>query len=518
MADIRINSLPTTATSTSFDDYVAVDGSGNGTRKLSVYSPTFGGNLTVSGTGGGTFTGPVTFGSPTNIGSASAVWMGGNGSSGAFFNVPTGANIQLGINNSGLVSVTSTATTLQNNLTVSGTGTSSFAGVLQFAPDVWQRSGSTDRLYFSSAADRITYLKGGPAAGTGTAVTIRNGADATVASFSGNGDTSVTGNLTVSGGTITGGNGTANAFLTANSGSANQGGIKFQQASSDVWSLQTYTAGGDIRLYNYSTGSALIVESATKNATLAGNLTVSGSANALGGTNTGNSEVLALRGSGTTAQLRIAGAGADYVKYLALGFNTTSNYGWIDANQAGTGVKPLVVNPSGGNLLIGTTTDGGQKLQVSGTANISSTLTVNGAAANYALNAVGFVEAQGTTSSKGFRIYNTANGEAVNFQSNGITQTYDGTFDISSSNTTGLRIYGNAGSPLWRWVPWNGGSAGIVTNDSSGYINTSKSLPLLPITAPAAPASGWLLYTDSADSNKLKAKASTGTVVTLGTP
>lgn len=41
---------------------------------------------------------------------------------------------------------------------------------------------------------------------------------------------------------------------------------------------------------------------------------------------------------------------------------------------------------------------------------------------------------------------------------------------------------------------------------------------LAPQTAPASPASGWTLYTDSGDGNKLKAKASTGTVVTLGTP
>jgi len=39
-----------------------------------------------------------------------------------------------------------------------------------------------------------------------------------------------------------------------------------------------------------------------------------------------------------------------------------------------------------------------------------------------------------------------------------------------------------------------------------------------PQTAPASPASGWVLYTDSGDGNKLKAKASTGTVVTIGTP
>jgi hypothetical protein len=52
MADIRINSLPTTASASSSDDFLALDGATNGTRKLNAYSPTFGGNLTVSGTGG----------------------------------------------------------------------------------------------------------------------------------------------------------------------------------------------------------------------------------------------------------------------------------------------------------------------------------------------------------------------------------------------------------------------------------------------------------------------------------
>jgi hypothetical protein len=56
MADIRINSLPSTASSSSSDDFIAIDGATNGTRKLNAFSPTFGGNLTVSGTTGVTAT------------------------------------------------------------------------------------------------------------------------------------------------------------------------------------------------------------------------------------------------------------------------------------------------------------------------------------------------------------------------------------------------------------------------------------------------------------------------------
>lgn len=62
MADIRIKDLAVTAGSSASDDYLAVDGSTNGTRKLSAYSPTFGGNLTVSGTGNNVFRGTIRWG------------------------------------------------------------------------------------------------------------------------------------------------------------------------------------------------------------------------------------------------------------------------------------------------------------------------------------------------------------------------------------------------------------------------------------------------------------------------
>jgi len=50
MADIRIKDLTSPASSTASDDFIAVDGTTNGTRKLSAFSPTFGGNATVTGT------------------------------------------------------------------------------------------------------------------------------------------------------------------------------------------------------------------------------------------------------------------------------------------------------------------------------------------------------------------------------------------------------------------------------------------------------------------------------------
>ena len=208
MADIRINALATTAASTASDDFVAVDGSANGTRKLNAYSPTFGGNLTVSGTG--TFSGAI-------------------------------------------------------NANADGTNI------------VFKTFGTTPQ----------------------------------------------------------------SALWTNNDG--------------------TMTWG------DYATGTkSLKLNTTNGNATLGGNLTVSGTASGIGGTNTGGGEILTIRGSGTSAQLRIAGAGSDYVQALTVGYDTTNGYGFLQANHAGVGTKPLVVQSSGGNFLVGTTTDGGQKLQVAG--------------------------------------------------------------------------------------------------------------------------------------------------------
>lgn len=50
MANIRIKDLANTASSTASDDFIGIDGATNGTRKLNAYSPSFGGNATVAGT------------------------------------------------------------------------------------------------------------------------------------------------------------------------------------------------------------------------------------------------------------------------------------------------------------------------------------------------------------------------------------------------------------------------------------------------------------------------------------
>ena len=61
-------------------------------------------------------------------------------------------------------------------------------------------------------------------------------------------------------------------------------------------------------------------------------------------------------GSYQSAQLSLGGAnpGANSTKRLYLGYDTTANYGVIQAAQAGVAFTPLLLNPNGGNVGIGT--------------------------------------------------------------------------------------------------------------------------------------------------------------------
>jgi hypothetical protein len=69
---------------------------------------------------------------------------------------------------------------------------------------------------------------------------------------------------------------------------------------------------------------------------------------------------------GSFGQFHIAGR-TDDNKKLVLGYNTSANVGFIQAMQNGTAYSPLLLNSTGGNVLIATTTDNGQgKLQVNG--------------------------------------------------------------------------------------------------------------------------------------------------------
>lgn len=164
MADIRIKDLTTTASSTASDDFIAVDGTTNGTRKLNAFSPTFGGNATVTGTltvnSTSSLTGATVIGGDssngnylsynTDISGFCGLWMrqstksatnyvlASNGTSGTLVN-STGASLFLRVENTTaleintsrnvLIPTTTASTTTSTGALVVGNGTSGGLGV-----------------------------------------------------------------------------------------------------------------------------------------------------------------------------------------------------------------------------------------------------------------------------------------------------------------------------------------------------------------------------------------------------
>jgi hypothetical protein len=153
MADKRINALANTAPSTASDDFIAIDGTTNGTRKLNAFSPTFGGNATVTGTlttNGGviipaagsistltstnaTHVANATWGALSQGYGTTADWSVFNKSQGTVMYVPTGtSNLflygKLDANTLSVYSTTASTTTSTGALVV-GNGTSGGLGV-----------------------------------------------------------------------------------------------------------------------------------------------------------------------------------------------------------------------------------------------------------------------------------------------------------------------------------------------------------------------------------------------------
>jgi len=87
-------------------------------------------------------------------------------------------------------------------------------------------------------------------------------------------------------------------------------------------------------------------------------MTLDNSGNLLVGTTTSNGRLtVAKDGTYGTPQIVINGA-SNGNQTLQIGYDTTNNYGYIQPLLSGTGYKDLVVVPSGGNLLVGTTSNG----------------------------------------------------------------------------------------------------------------------------------------------------------------
>jgi hypothetical protein len=141
--------------------------------------------------------------------------------------------------------------------------------------------------------------------------------------------------------------------------------------------------------------------------------------NNLIGTGTGifSSDFSSYGTFGSFGQLSITGI-TDTNKRLSIGYNTSTNTAFIQSMQNGTAYTPLLLNSTGGNVGIGTTTPG-YRLEICGDGDGTGELAVKGTGTDIglALNNTG-------TGGKAWRILSTGGGSGAG---NGKLITWDGT-------------------------------------------------------------------------------------------
>lgn len=142
-------------------------------------------------------------------------------------------------------------------------------------------------------------------------------------------------------------------------------------------------------------GTALI----TGATTFSSSITVNGLFTAQGGVSAAPST------SGTTINGSAVIKPSDGSNAIIMGAYGTAPYGnWIQSQStSGLGTTfPLILQPNGGNVLIGTTTDAGQKLQVIGTSSLFSTSDAAGIIANSTNTNAGYISLQKSGVSYGY--------------------------------------------------------------------------------------------------------------------
>jgi len=82
--------------------------------------------------------------------------------------------------------------------------------------------------------------------------------------------------------------------------------------------------------------------------------------------------VAGLSSNNGSPQFLISNGAPATAQELFLGYNTTSDNGYIQSIHQGTAFTPLTINSLGGNVIIGATADNGQKLQVQGAATFNN--------------------------------------------------------------------------------------------------------------------------------------------------
>ena len=504
MADKRINALANTAPSTASDDFIAVDGTTNGTRKLNAFSPTFGGNATVTGTltvnGASTMNGALTL----NI-NASTIGKSGSGNGGNWRFVSDDGTTRwlsgiLGgagetsfsiydIANSRSLLTATAAGVVQINQTTASTSTSSGAlvvgngtsGGLGVGGAIYAGGGISTKLSTNNSGSNLFAIT--RADGTTPLLTATDASDGLTLKlgYTGLGNSS---NWVSASGT---GAGTA---ITINNGVvASVGGVVYQVNGLARWQMgrdasqaeSGSNVGSDFSIVSYNDagstiGTALSIKRSNFLVQCAGAVTAFGAITA-SSTNTAN---------GTTVGPLTTNIGADATLgalTVSMGGSPSatgaSRFGYIGAGDAGAWRRFIV----GSN----NTTDGGQVLipsTSSSTTTSSGALVVSGgvgvAGAIYA--GTSFRAPAGSGSTPGFSF---------------ATETNTGLF-VPYSEWMQTVVGGTSVCGFLR--NYNGATGGLV------FINNLTTAPT------SNPSGGGFLYVEA---GALKYRGTSGTVTTI---
>ena len=368
MADIRIKDLTTTASSTASDDFFAADGTTNGTRKLSAYSPSFGGNatvggtLTVSGTSSlltvANSTGSAllaAFSSAYASGSATPYVVIGSFSDPATSGARIAVSTDYSLDNRAAIQLQTrtTAGTLQTALTLANTRNATFAADVVISGTTASTTTSSGALVVSGGVGVAGAIYGGGnllVSGTGkigavTAADSRFHVYESSAVDVGNG---VTIEQAGTGDAVT-------AFLLTG---VQRWSVGIDNSDSDKFKIGTGALGSADRLTIDTSGNLAIPASTASTSTSSGALVVSGGVGVAKGLYVGE-EITAANGTSTAPSIRFSSA-------------TTSGFSRVNTNSIG-----IVNNGIASGYLDGISGSGGLYIAASGT-NQGITLAANG--------------------------------------------------------------------------------------------------------------------------------------------
>ncbi len=172
----------------------------------------------------------------------------------------------------------------------------------------------------------------------------------------------------------------------------------------------------------------------------------------------------------------------------------------------------------GTGFAIGTNfTNGGTEVDFFNTANGSGGFTFYQKTGALSVHPLFSMTDVGPTFTSGY-----ASGQVLHFMNGGNTGSTDGAalwFQGAGSTVAGVGMESAMVGGGFNVDLYLTSLANVDLVPGSGhYVYIGNYANLQPVPGPSSPLSGWYLFVDSGDGNKLKAIASTGTVVIIGTP